>query len=186
MVASAGPDASADPRADYRLSGAVEYIGGTANAWFTLTSNAEAKVVWSRTFEGVQTSGENGVTEDGIVVSLTNSLLQSYGVIRARDRANQLASNAGDPRYRCILEAADSLRTANRQSHELARACLERLTEADPGFAVGFTFLALNYNREFSSNTSCVLAMRRRSSARCERYGNPLLCIRKARAAIWH
>jgi hypothetical protein len=150
VVANAVTDPpAADPRADYRLSGAVEYIGDTANAWFTLTSIAEAKVVWSRTFEGVQTSGESGVTEDGIVITLTNSLLQSYGVIRARDRANQLASNAGDARYRCILEAADSLRTANRQSHELARACLERLTEADPGFAVGFTFLALNYNREY-------------------------------------
>ena len=33
------------------------------------------------------------------------------GVIRARDRAKHLASAAGDPRYRCILEAADSLRT---------------------------------------------------------------------------
>jgi hypothetical protein len=149
VVASAGTDPSPDPRADYRLSGVVEYIGGTANAWFTLTSTAEAKVVWSRTFERVQTSGENGVTEDGIVITLTNSLLQSYGVIRARDRAKQLASNAGDPRYRCILEAADAIRTADRQSHELARTCLERLTEADPGFAVGFTFLALMYNREY-------------------------------------
>ena len=95
-------------------------------------------------------AGRRGdVTEDSIVISLTNSLLQSYGVIRARDRANQLASNAGDPRYRCILEAADAIRTSDRQTHELARACLEHLTSADPGFAVGFTFLALIYNREF-------------------------------------
>ena len=84
-----------------------------------------------------------------IVVSLTNSLLQSYGVIRARDRANQLASNDGDPRYRCILAAADAIRTSDRQTHDLARACLEHLTQVDPGFAVGFTFLALTYNREF-------------------------------------
>jgi hypothetical protein len=139
---------AADPRTDYRLSGAIEYIGDTANAWFTLTSDAESKVVWSGTFERVQPAGE-GSTEDSIVISLTNSLLQSYGVIRARDRANQLASNAGDPRYRCILEAADAIRTSDRQTYELARACLERLTNADPGFAVGFAFLALIYNREF-------------------------------------
>ena len=140
---------AADPRTDYRLSGAIEYIGDAANAWFTLTSSAEGKVVWSRTFERVQPADAEGVTEDSIVISLTNSLLQSYGVIRARDRANQLASNAGDPRYRCILEAADAIRTSDRQTHELARACLEHLTSVDPGFAVGFTFLALIYNREF-------------------------------------
>ena len=33
-------------KADYRLSGTLEYSGETANAWFTLTSSAEGKVVW--------------------------------------------------------------------------------------------------------------------------------------------
>ena len=148
-VASAAETPPAVPRPDYRLSGAVEYIGDLANAWFTLTSSSEGKLVWSRTFEHVQPSGAGGVTEEAIIISLTNSLLQSYGVIRARDRANQLASNSGDPRYRCILEAADAIRTSDRQTHDSARACLEQLTTADPGWAVGFTFLALIYNREF-------------------------------------
>ena len=138
-----------DRRTDYRLSGAVEYTGDAANAWFTLTSTVEGKVVWSGTFERLQPADTEGFTEDSVVISLTNSLLQSYGVVRARDRASQLASNTGDPRYRCILEAADAIRTSERQTHELARACLEHLTNADPGFAVGFTFLALIYNREF-------------------------------------
>ena len=29
---------AAEPRADYRLSGTIEYAGDDANAWFTLTS----------------------------------------------------------------------------------------------------------------------------------------------------
>lgn len=138
-----------EPRAEYRLNGTIEYSGDATNAWFTLTSNAEGKVVWSRTFERVQANGASGNIGDSIVIALTNSLLQSYGVIRARDRANQLASDVGDPRYRCVLEAADAIRTADRPTHDLARACLERLTAADPSFAVGFAFLALIYNREF-------------------------------------
>jgi tetratricopeptide (TPR) repeat protein len=137
------------PNADYRLSGTIEYGNDTTNAWFALSSSAEGKIVWSRTFEHVQAGAGAGVTPDSIVIALTNSLLQSYGVIRARDRAHQLASSEGDPRYRCILEAADAMRTGDRQSHESARACLEKLTKADPGFAVGFTFLSLMYNREF-------------------------------------
>ena len=43
--------------ADYRLSGALEYTGNVANAWFTLTSVAEGKVVWSRTFERIAVAG---------------------------------------------------------------------------------------------------------------------------------
>ena len=56
-------------------------------------------------------AGKQGAAEDQIVGALTEALLQSYGVIRSRDRAKHLASSAGDPRYRCILEAADSFRT---------------------------------------------------------------------------
>ena len=137
------------PHTDYTLSGSLEYAGNAANAWFTLTSVAEGKVVWSRTFERIQSPDGTGVTEDSVVIALTNSLLQSYGVIRARDRANQLASNVGDPRYRCILEAADSMQKSDRQLHDMARNCLEHLTVLDPSYAVGFTFLAFIYNREF-------------------------------------
>jgi TolB-like protein len=138
-----------EPRASYRLSGTVEYVGDLANAWFTLTDVADGNIVWSRTFERVGQPGGQGTSEDGIVITLTNSLLQSYGVIRSRDRAKQLATGVGDPRYRCVLEAADAIRTADRREHDRARSCLEQLTALDPGFAVGFTFLALTYNREF-------------------------------------
>jgi hypothetical protein len=153
-VASGPALASADapmptPHTDHILSGSLEYTGNAANAWFTLTSVAEGKVVWSRTFERIQSPGGAGLTEDSVVIALTNSLLQSYGVIRARDRANQLASNVGDPRYRCILEAADSMQKSDRQLHDMARNCLEHLTALDPSYAVGFTFLAMIYNREF-------------------------------------
>jgi len=135
-----------ETRVDYRLSGTLEYKGDTANAWFTLNSTAEGKVIWSRDFEHVHWNGDAG--DDAIVIALTNSLLQSYGVIRSRDRAKQLASNAGDPRYRCVLEAADAMRTADRGDHDSARACLERVAVADPSFAVGLIFLSMMYSRE--------------------------------------
>jgi len=136
-------------KADYRLAGTLEYSGGVTNAWFTLNSTAEGKVVWSRTFEHLQGAGEGGATGDAIVIALTNSLLQSYGVIRSRDHARQLGSNSGDPRYRCILEAADAMRTGDRRTHDAARDCLEQLTMADPSFGVGLIFLSMMYSREF-------------------------------------
>ena len=67
--------ATSTPRSDYVLSGSVEYAGDAANAWFTLASVAEGKVVWSRTFEQIHAPGGPGLTEDSVVITLTNSLL---------------------------------------------------------------------------------------------------------------
>lgn len=148
LVGSSQSTALLEPRADYRLSGALEYRDRQTNVLFRLIDVAEGKVVWSRVFDGVPDS-RGGSAEEGIVLALSNALLQSYGTIRAHDRAKQLASNIGDPRYRCILEAADAVRSVDPAGRERARTCLERLTAIDPGFAVGFAFLAITYNREF-------------------------------------
>ncbi len=142
--------ANAAPRSDYRFSGAVDEQGSQASVLFRVADVAEGNVVWSRTFEQISASNEPGAVEERIVVALANALLQSYGVIRARDRAKQLASNVGDPRYRCILETADAIRSFDPVTYERGRECLERLTVSDPGFAVGFAFLALIYNRDFA------------------------------------
>lgn len=137
-----------EPRADYRLAGAVEYGSDNANVQFRLIDVAEGNVVWSRSFDRIAPS-DKGVAEEQIVFALADSLLQSYGVIRSRDRAKQLVSNVGDPRYRCVLEAADSIRTLNAAEHERAKACIDHLTAADPSFAIGHTFLAILYGREY-------------------------------------
>ena len=41
------------------------------------------------------------------------------------------------------------MQKSDRQLHDMARNCLEHLTVLDPSYAVGFTFLAFIYNREF-------------------------------------
>ena len=138
----------AEPRSDYRLAGIVEYGNDTVNAQFRLIDVAEGSVAWSRSFERIAPA-EKGVAEEQIVLALADTLLQSYGVIRSRDRAKHLVSpTAGDPRYRCVLEAADAIRTLNMAQDERARACSEHLTAIDPSFALGYTFLAVLYGRE--------------------------------------
>lgn len=138
------------PAADagYRLAGSLEYGETATTLRFQLIDTAQSTIAWSRSFDYPAAAADQDAAEDTIVVGLTNTLLQSYGVIRARDRAHQLAAPDGDPRYRCMLEAADSLRFPDRSLHEGARACLERLTALDPSFAVGFEYLALIYYRE--------------------------------------
>jgi TolB-like protein len=146
---SSVPSPSAQPHADYRLTGSIDYGEAATTILFQLIDTAEGTIAWSRTFEKPATQADAAAAEEEIVGTLANTLLQSYGVIRAHDRAKHLASAAGDPRYRCILEAAESFRSVDPGNHERARACLEYLTSLDPGFAVGFEFLAVVYYREY-------------------------------------
>src|SRR5689334_12663883 len=135
-------------RADYRLTGSVEYGDHGAVLRFQLIDAREGTIAWSRRLTTER--GDPPAAESRVVVALTDALLQSYGVIRARDHAKQLASPTGDPRYRCVLEAAESFRSYAAADHERARGCLERLTAAEPSFAVGFEFLAAIYYREYA------------------------------------
>ena len=153
-VAYDPPDADSAARppapADYRLVGAVEYGGSATTVRLQLVDAAEGTIAWSRSFNFPAGGPDALAAEDAIVGTLTDTLLQSYGVIRARDRAKQLAAPVGDPRYRCVLTAADSFRTLDPAERNHARTCLEQLTAADPSFAIGFEFLAVVYYREYA------------------------------------
>jgi TolB-like protein len=143
-----GAAAGARGRLDYRLTGSLDYGATATTLRFQLVDAAESTIAWTRDFVYPAAAPDQHAAEDEIVVALTGALLQSYGVIRARDRAKHLASPAGDPRYRCVLEAAESLRSLDPTGHERARSCLEYLTTVDPSFAVGFEFLSIIYYRE--------------------------------------
>ncbi len=132
---------------DYRLIGSIDYRDDQASFRFRLLDSSDSNIVWSQTFDNDSAKGEKAVTDE-IVTALATALLQSYGVIRSRDRARQISSSEGDPRYRCILLAADALRSQQPAEYEAARSCLERLTALDPSFAVGFSFLTVVYTRE--------------------------------------
>ena len=135
---------------DYRFGGSIEYLDdGTANVRFNLTDAADGAVVWSKSFEHMAVSGDWAGVENSISSSIAITLLQPFGVIKSRDRAKFLAGGNGDPRYRCLLLAADSFRSFDPDESARARSCLEALTEIDHGFGDGFSYLAALNNREF-------------------------------------
>jgi TolB-like protein len=137
------------PRPDYQLTGSIEYAAAATYVRFQLIDPANGTIVWSRTFERPSDASDADAAEEPIVAALADLLLQGYGFIRSRDHARHLVSPAGDPRYRCVLEATDSFRSFDPASHRRARACLEHLTSIDPSFQIGFEFLAAVYTREY-------------------------------------
>jgi hypothetical protein len=139
----------AEAGVDFRLVGSAEYDDdGSARLRLRLIDAADGNVAWTRVFEGIAASDDPAAAQEAIVRELATTLVQPFGVIFAYGRAKSLGTGSGDPRYRCILEAAESFRSFDSVQHRRARACLERLTGLDPGFAVGFTYLAALYVRE--------------------------------------
>jgi TolB-like protein len=135
---------------DYQLIITGEFRDdGTADVRFRLLDVAEGTVLWSRSFERIAMPTSNLPTDDELARQVAMTLLPPFGVIRANERRKHLASPAGDPRNRCIVEASESFRSFDPTQHARARACLEALTTRDPGFALGFSYLAAVQTREF-------------------------------------
>ena len=144
-----GSGTPAESRADYRLVGAADYDDdGSTRLRFRLIDTADGNVVWTRVLD-VAASDDPIAAQEAIVRELAATLVQPFGVIFAHGRAKSLGAGTGDPRYRCILDAAESFRSFDTPQHLRARTCLERLTLLDPSFALGFTYLAALYVREY-------------------------------------
>jgi TolB-like protein len=139
-----------DPNADYRFSGSVEYADdGATRLLFRLIDLSDGSIVWSRVFDRVLGGDDKAAAEERIVRELAGGLLQPFGVIYARQRAKVLGGTLTDPRYRCLVEVIDSFSSFDPAQQERGRDCLEQLTARDPGFALGFSYLAAIDLREY-------------------------------------
>jgi tetratricopeptide (TPR) repeat protein len=148
--AGGGAATGAGTQIDYRLIGSIEYLtDSTMTVRFRLVETATGNVVWSRAFERLFPARDSAAAEDSIVLALAMTLLQPFGVIRSHERIKQLATDGGDPRYRCVIESSESLRSFDPDQHAHARACLEHLTADDPSFVIGLRYLAAIYLREY-------------------------------------
>jgi hypothetical protein len=148
IVWESAAGASADARIDYRMAESAEYHeDGGVRLCFRLI-DAAGNVVWTREVE-VAASDQPTDAPERIVRELATALVQPFGVIFTHGRAKSLGAGIGDPRYRCLLEAAESFRSFDSAQHSRARTGLERLTVLDPSFGLGFSYLAALYVREY-------------------------------------
>jgi len=166
MINVIGAAPAAHGRYDYRLDGALEYRDETVSLRFRLVDKTDETVIWSRTFEA--RSGDSSTeVERNIILELATSIVQRFGIIWSHERARQFASDAGDARYRALMEAGDALRAFDPLR---ARGELERLTALDPSFAAGFSYVAVidavSYVHGFSDPADVTALDRALKSAR--------------------
>jgi TolB-like protein len=145
VVAAAAPGR----RSDYRLDGTVDYRGEeTVDLRFRLVDESDSTVIWSRSFEKMS-GKDNADIERHLILQLANALVQPFGVIWARDRGRQLAMLGGDPRYVCMIDAAEVIKSFDPAGNARIRGELEELMKVYPGFAAGYSYLAIVYAREY-------------------------------------
>jgi len=112
---------------------------------FKLVDESDSTVTWSRALAGITglDNGRDGI-ERKIILELATSIVQPFGVISANDRAKRMTSSALDPRYQCLLEAGDALRSFDPDAHVRVR---DRLVFM--GYPAELVDRDLNYVRRF-------------------------------------
>jgi len=144
--------AASDPESagQYVLTASLETEdSGATSLRVRLTDKADGQVAYAHTFTRVQPG-----SDDAIVREISSALAQPYGIIEAHERGKEFAGGAGDTPYRCLIEAHDYWRSYDPQQHLRARDCLERVTEARPGFALGYAALAAIVLEEYRSGVN--------------------------------
>ena len=135
----AGADTAASR---YVLTASMETSNtGRMSVAVRLADLSDGRIAFARTFARMR-QDDDAAAEEAIVRDVAVALAQPYGVIHARERALQMRSAGGDPRYRCLIESYDYWRTNDVAQHARVRDCLERATVADPSFSAGFAALA--------------------------------------------
>jgi Flp pilus assembly protein TadD len=134
----------------YGLAASVDIsLSGFVQISLRLTDQSDERIAFARTFQQAQPESDGAVAEEAIVREIAIALAQPYGIIHARERAQQVGSAAGDPRYRCLIDSYDYWRTQDTAQHAHVRDCLEQVTSADPSFAAGYSALAETTLQEY-------------------------------------
>jgi tetratricopeptide (TPR) repeat protein len=130
----------------YALSTVVTQRQENLRLLFYLTDQSSGTVAWTQEFE-IPPDSDADAQQERIVRQLAKALVHPFGVIASRERAHQLRTGTGDPRYRCLLEAREAMRDALNVAYASARACLEKTIERDPHHAIAHAYLAMILNR---------------------------------------
>ena len=145
-----GQSSASQSHIDYRLIDSIEYADdGAARLRFALVDTVDGNIIWSRVFDHVAGGSDRAAAEDAVVRQLAETLVQPFGVIYSDGRNKSIRMHLGDPRYRCILETAETFRSFDPAENLHAQSCLEHFTSVDANFAIGFTYLAAIDLREY-------------------------------------
>ncbi|OYX68354.1 MAG: hypothetical protein B7Y95_20745 [Rhizobiales bacterium 32-66-11] len=139
-VMSAGEDGSTrqcrgnPPRSVFSLTGLAEaHQGGTFSLLVRLTDRCGGTIIWSTAFEDLRRGAELPASEYRVVRDIASAVMQSYGVLPTRARAQARADAPGSG-FGCIAQSFAVLRSEDNTTAAQARSCLDQWVTRDNGF----------------------------------------------------
>lgn len=133
-------------RSVFSLAGLVE---GRADGSFSLvtrlTDRCDGSIVWSTALDGLQQGAGLAESERRVVHEIAAAIMENYGVIPVRARAQVIAKAPGSG-FGCIAGALTLLRQDAPQAQRATNApeCLGEVLARDPEFALGHAVRAMS------------------------------------------
>lgn len=120
---------------------------GTFSLVVRLTDRCDGSIVWSAALDGLQQGAGIADSERRVVHEIAAAIMETYGVIPVRARAQALAKAPGSG-FGCIAGALSMLRQEALPAQQAQRAsavqgCLADLAKRNPDFALGHAVAAI-------------------------------------------
>ena len=137
-------------KARYVLQGSVFRQGERIRINVRLSDANESRSVWGTTYQRDLTVQDLFAIQDDLTQHVVSAIAGTYGAVT---RAGLSALRGKPPSslrsYDCVLRAYDYLQNHTSENHALARACLEKVVEAEPDYAEGLAWLGYIYGEEY-------------------------------------
>ena len=132
---------------DVILSGSTAVFADVINVKATLVDARTGRLIWGQTLERELNASGVLSARDEIANCIVRTLAQPFGVMFSNSFGSDGEDDARDlTAYECLRRFYQYRRSYRRDLFPGARACLERVVMADPGFAEAFACLSQVYS----------------------------------------
>ncbi|MGU3495303.1 hypothetical protein ACLBXM_14765 [Xanthobacteraceae bacterium A53D] len=124
------------PRSVFSLSGLAEgRDDGSFSLLVRLVDRCEGTIVWSHAFESLHRGADMPATEQRVVRDMAVAMMQSYGVLPTRARA-QAQADATPSGFGCVAQVYALLRAVDQRPTAAAHECLVQTMKQHKGFVL--------------------------------------------------
>ena len=133
-------------RVRYVLFGTVRHAAETVRVTAQLVDVADGAVVWAENYDRHLTVNHLLDIQSDIAADIVATIAPPFGVIPRKPLERAAAELPADlAAYDCVLRTYAYWRVLSLREHAVVRDCLERTTEADPGYGKAWALLSMVY-----------------------------------------
>ena len=150
--------------ADYVVEGSIRRAGETVRVTAQLLDVESGGHVWAETYDRTLDPANLFAMQDEITEAVASRIGDPHGAIgRAEFQRSARQAPESLSSYECILRFFEFQRHFNAETHRVARACLEDVVEAEPGYGEAWALLGNAYHNEinFGFNASAESSLAR-------------------------